>query len=85
MRFPCSRAYAVGVLWEANAQGTKAIVVAKLAQARVAPADVAPIADVLPAGSEVRAPEVRGQWTYCTLPDGRPAWVPTNALEKVRG
>jgi tetratricopeptide (TPR) repeat protein len=77
--------YSAGCLWEANTQSTKAIVVAKSAQAREAPADVAPIADVLPAGSEVLAPEVRGPWTYCTLPDGNRAWVPSDALEKVRG
>jgi len=77
-------AYAGGCMWEAGIEGTKAIVIAKMAQARVAPADAAPIADVLPAGSEVLAPEVRGQWTYCTLPDGRRAWVPTDAVEKVK-
>jgi len=76
--------YAAGCLWEANAQSTKAIVIAKSTQARVAPADVAPVADTLPAGSEVLAPEERGPWTYCTLPDGTRAWVPTDAIEKVR-
>jgi len=76
--------YAGGCLWEANGQATKAIVIARSTQARVAPADVAPIADTLPAGSEVLAPEVRGPWTYCTLPDGTRAWVPTDALDKVR-
>jgi tetratricopeptide (TPR) repeat protein len=78
-------AYASGSIWQANLQGTKAIVVAKSAPAHVAPADVAPIADVLPAGSEVLAPETRGPWTYCTLPDGDRAWIPTDALEKVKG
>jgi tetratricopeptide (TPR) repeat protein len=77
-------AYAGGCVWEAGIEGTKAIVVAKSAQARVAPADAAPIADVLPAGSEVLAPEVRGPWTYCTLPDGTRAWVLTDAVEKVK-
>ena len=77
--------YAGGCLWEANGQATKAVVIAKLTQAREAPADVAPVADTLPAGSEVLAPEERGPWTYCTLPDGTRAWVPTEALENVRG
>jgi len=76
--------YAGGCLWEANGQATKAVVVAKSTEAREAPAYVAPIADVLPAGSEVLAPEERGPWTYCTLPDGTRAWVPTDAIEKVR-
>jgi tetratricopeptide (TPR) repeat protein len=77
--------YAGGCLWEANVQGAKAVVIARSTQAREAPADVAPVADTLPAGSEVLAPEERGPWTYCTLPDGTRAWVPTDALEKVRG
>jgi len=76
--------YAGGCLWQANARATKAIVIAKSTVARQAPADVAPIADTLPAGSEVLAPETRGPWTYCTLPDGTRAWVPTDALERVR-
>jgi tetratricopeptide (TPR) repeat protein len=76
-------AYAAGCLWEANGQLTKAIVIAKSAQAREAPTEVAPIAEVLPAGSEVLAPEAHGQWSYCTLPSGIRAWVPTEAIEKV--
>ena len=76
--------YAAGCLWEANGQSTKAVVIAKSTQARMAPADVAPIADVLPAGSEVLAPVERGPWTYCTLPDGTRAWVPSDAIEKIK-
>jgi tetratricopeptide (TPR) repeat protein len=77
-------AYSGGCLWQANALATRAIVIEKTIQAREAPADVAPIADVLPAGSEVLAPEERGPWTYCTLPDGTRAWIPTEALERVK-
>ncbi len=77
-------AYAGGCLWAANGQATKAIVIARSTQARVAPADVAPVADTLPAGSEVLAPENRGPWTYCTLPDGTRAWVQSDAIEQVR-
>lgn len=76
--------YAGGALWVANSEATRAVVIAKSVEARVAPADVAPVADTLPAGSEVLAPEDRGTWTYCTLPDGARAWVPTDALEKVK-
>ena len=75
--------FAGGSLWEAHTQESKAVIIAKTAQTRVAPADVSPVADVLPAGSEVLSPEVRGPWTYCTLPDGTRAWVPTDAIEKV--
>jgi tetratricopeptide (TPR) repeat protein len=77
-------AYAGGCLWQTNADATRAVVIEKSVQAREAPADVAPIADVLPAGSEVLSPEERGPWTYCTLPDGTRAWVPTEALERVK-
>jgi tetratricopeptide (TPR) repeat protein len=78
-------AYAGACLWEASGRATKAVVIAKSTEARVAPADVAPVADTLPAGSEVLAPEERGPWTYCTLPDGTRAWVPSDAIERVRG
>lgn len=77
-------AYAGGCLWESTIQAGKAIVIAKTVQAREAPADVAPVADILPAGSEVLGPETRGPWTYCILPDGTRAWVPTEALEKLK-
>jgi len=77
-------AYAGGSLWQSSAFATRAVVIEKSVQAREAPADVAPIADTLPAGSEVLAPEERGPWTYCTLPDGTRAWIPTEALERVK-
>lgn len=77
--------YAAGCLWQASAEAARAVVIAKTTEAREAPTVVAPVADVLPAGSEVLAPEERGPWTYCTLPDGRRAWVPTDAIEKVKG
>jgi len=76
--------FAGGCLWESTIQAGKAIVIAKTVQAREAPADVAPVADILPAGTEVLGPEARGPWTYCTLPDGTRAWVPTDALEKLK-
>jgi len=77
-------AYAGGTLWQSNAMAARAVVIEKSVQAREAPADVAPVADTLPAGSEVLAPEERGPWTYCTLPDGTRAWIPTEALERVK-
>ncbi len=77
-------AYAGGCLWRASTQATKAVVIAKSVPARVAPVYVAPVADTLPAGSEVLAPEVRGEWTYCTLPDGTRAWVPSDSIEMVK-
>ncbi len=75
--------YAAGCLWEASGTATRAVVIARTTPAREAPADVAPLADTLPAGTEVLAPEERGQWIYCTLPNGVRAWVATDALERV--
>jgi tetratricopeptide (TPR) repeat protein len=76
-------AYAGGCIWEASVQGERAIVIATSLDARAAPAEAAPVTDTLPAGSEVSSPEVRGDWTYCMLPSGTPAWVPTKGLERV--
>ena len=76
-------AYAGGALWISAQEAGKSMVIAKSAQARVAPADAAPVVDVLPAGSEVLAPEERGPWTYGTLPSGVRAWVATEAVQRV--
>jgi tetratricopeptide (TPR) repeat protein len=76
-------AYAAGCLWEGTTLANRAVVVAKSADARVAPADVAPLADELPAGSEVLGPQERGGWTYCTLPDGTQAWVKSTDIQMV--
>ena len=81
----CAAAYAGGSLWEAGTEAAKAVVIAKSVEARVADAESAPVVDTLPAGSEVLSLTNHDDgWTYCTLPDGRQAWVPTDALEKVK-
>lgn len=76
-------AYAGGALWLSAREAGRAMVIAPSAQARVAPADAAPVADVLPAASEILAPEERGPWTYGTLPSGVRAWVATEAVQRV--
>ncbi|MGC3988716.1 MAG: hypothetical protein QM796_03315 [Chthoniobacteraceae bacterium] len=60
-----------------------AIVVAAKVDARYAPADNSPLADTLPAGSEVRILQNSGEWTYCLLPGEIRAWLPTAAIESI--
>ena len=61
-----------------------AIVTAKEAEARLAPAESASLAAVLPAGSRVRVLSERGPWTYCDLPEKRRGWFASEAIERIR-
>jgi tetratricopeptide (TPR) repeat protein len=74
---------AVGT-WHMARDRDAAIVIAKQVEVRLAPADRAGLADVLPAGSRVRMLSERGEWVYCMLPSGGLGWVPASAVEKVR-
>lgn len=76
--------YAAGVLWWRGQERSVAIVVAKDAQARLAPADSAALAEALPAGSRVRVLSERGEWIYCALPGAGRGWIPRQAVERVR-
>ncbi len=60
-----------------------AIVTAKRAEARMAPADSSALADNLPAGSQVRIIAERGSWFYCVLPNQQSAWISAKDLERV--
>jgi tetratricopeptide (TPR) repeat protein len=60
-----------------------AIITAREAEARVAPADLAKSAGKLPAGSRVRVLSERGGWTYCELPGEGRGWIPAGSLERV--
>lgn len=77
-------AYAFGGIFFAAKNRSLAVVTAKRAEARYAPADTASSADVLPMGSRVRVLLEQGAWTYCELPGRSRAWIATNALERVR-
>jgi len=70
--------------WQSWGELDAGVVVAKQVEARQAPTERATLADALPAGSRVRVLTVRGEWTFCELPDGTRAWVPSAAVEKVR-
>ncbi len=70
--------------WQSAGELGAGVIVVKQAEARQGPADRAALADVLPAGSRVRVISVRGEWTYCELPGGARAWVPSSSVERVR-
>jgi tetratricopeptide (TPR) repeat protein len=76
--------YAAVGAWLQAPELEAAIVVAKQAEARHAPADRAALADVLPAGSRVHWRAERSGWVECDLPDGGRGWLPRAAVEKVR-
>ena len=73
----------VGV-WRSDQERSLAIITAKDAVARLAPADRASLAEPLPEGSRVRVLSERGEWIYCALPGGGRGWVAEGQLEKVR-
>ena len=76
--------YAGAAVWYFEEARSAAIVVAKTAEVRLAPAETAGAAGALPAGSAVRVLSVRGDWTYCALPEQRRGWISSKAIERVR-
>jgi len=77
-------AYAGVAVWHFEQGRAQAIVVAKTAEVRPAPAEISAASGALPAGSAVRVLSVRGEWTYCLLPEQRRGWISSKALERVR-
>jgi tetratricopeptide (TPR) repeat protein len=53
-------------------------------QARLATADTAATVLVLPAGSEVKVEQQRGDWAYAVLPNNLRGWIPAKNIELVR-
>jgi hypothetical protein len=80
----CIGGFAVAALWWNAGEQAQAIVVASQVEARLAPTDTAAVAEVLPAGSEVRVLSERGEWVYCELPGAGRGWVSSRSVEKVR-
>ena len=76
--------YAGMGVWHWLPERSIAVVTARQAEARLAPADRAARSEVLPAGSRVQIKSERGEWIYCALPGGGLGWLPASALEKVR-
>lgn len=77
-------AYAGAGVWHLEKNRALAIVIAKEAEARLAPAESAGPAGTLPAGSQVRILSERGDWIYCELPGSGRGWISATALERVK-
>ena len=77
-------AYGAAGIFLAQKDNSAAIVVAKRADARFAPADTAQLVDSLPTASRVHLLAERGAWSYCELPDQRRAWIATDAIQPVK-
>lgn len=77
-------AYAGAGVWHLEQDRALAIVIAREAEARLAPAESAGPAATLPAGSQVRVLSERGDWIYCELPGSGRGWFSATALERVR-
>jgi tetratricopeptide (TPR) repeat protein len=68
----------------AGKESERAIVTGKGAQARVATADNANTVLALPAGSEIKILQQRGDWLYAALPNNLTGWIPAKSAELVR-
>ena len=77
-------AYCAAGWARAERRWDRAIVVARSAEARFAPLDNSPLADTLPAASEVRVLQSGGAWSYCLVPTKTRAWIPSIALAPLR-
>jgi hypothetical protein len=64
--------------------GDLAVVTGNDARARLATADTAASIMALPAGSEVRVTQERGDWVYVDLPNNQRGWIPAKNIERVR-
>jgi tetratricopeptide (TPR) repeat protein len=61
-----------------------AIVTAPEISARLATADTASTVLALPAGSEIKVEQQRGDWVYAFLPNNLHGWLPATAIQLVR-
>ncbi len=62
----------------------RAVVTGEKIEARVATADSAKSILALPAGTEIRVLEQRGDWSYVVLPNEQRGWIPATAAELIR-
>jgi hypothetical protein len=81
-------AAALGLVLFATERGPRgtglAIVTAPEINARLATADTASTVLALPAGSEVKVEQQRGDWVYALLPNNLHGWLPATAIQSVR-
>src|SRR6266480_1349387 len=61
-----------------------AVVIGSDVQARLATADTANSVLALPAGSEIKILNTRGDWVYAALPNNLRGWIPAKSAELVR-
>src|SRR5947209_992850 len=61
-----------------------AVVTGSDVQARLATADTANSVLALPAGSEIKILNTRGDWVYAALPNNLRGWIPAKSAELVR-
>ena len=67
-----------------NSGRSRAIVLNKSIEARLATADNANSILALPPGSELKLLSTRGDWSYAALPNNLRGWIPTKSVELVR-
>lgn len=77
-------AAALVAIWSVAKDQTLGIITAPQTEARLAPAESAGVAELLPAGSQVRVLSERGAWVYCEMPNASRGWVSNEAVERVR-
>jgi len=61
-----------------------AVVTAPEINARLATADTASTVLALPAGSQIKVEQQRGDWVYALLPNNLHGWLPASAIQPVR-
>ncbi|HEY2123826.1 MAG TPA: tetratricopeptide repeat protein [Chthoniobacterales bacterium] len=77
-------AYVLIAMENGGRGGSLAIVTKSQIQARLATADTSAAVLALPAGSEVRIEQQRGDWAYAVLPNNLRGWIPAASVERVR-
>ncbi len=75
--------YALYTIETGNRGRELAVVTAKNIEARLATADNASGVLALPAGSEVKILNTRGDWAYAALPNNLRGWIPANSAERI--
>lgn len=76
--------YALYTVENGNRGRALAIITGKNINARLATADSANSVLALPAGSEIKMLNIRGDWSYAALPNNLRGWIPTKSAEPVR-
>jgi len=76
--------FAITTLENGTSGMALAVVTGHDVAARIATADSAQAVLALPAGSEIKVLNERGDWLYAKLPNDQHGWIPKSAAERVR-